>query len=131
MIINMKKSVRGAAMMAAAFVSLLATRYAFAQTSSGSTTGSNASSVTLVNPLGTTDFSTVLNNFINFLSTDIILPLAVIMVLVGAIQFMTSSGNPEKVSRANKTLLYAAIGVVVALLASEVTSIIKSILLGQ
>lgn len=102
-------------------VSFLAVRLAFAQTS---TTGS----VTLSNPLNTTDFTVVLNNFLGFLFTDIVLPLAVIMVLVGAIQFMTSSGNPEKVSQAKKTLIYAGIGVVVALLATSAVSIIKSIL---
>ena len=113
----MKRTIAGLA----SAMSLLTTRLALAQTST-------ASSVTLSNPLNTTDFMVVLNNFLAFLFTDIVLPLVVIMVLVGAIQFMTSSGNPEKVSQANKTLIYAAIGVVVALLATSAVSIIKSIL---
>ncbi len=43
--------------------------------------------------------------------------MAVVMALVGGYLYATSEGNPEKIGKANKTLLYAAIGVVVALLA--------------
>jgi hypothetical protein len=109
------------AAVGASAVSFLATRFAMAETST-------ASNIVLTNPLTAPDFTTVLNNFLNFLFTDIVLPLMVIMVLVGAIQFMTSAGNPEKVTQAKNTLIYAAIGVAVALLATSATSIIKSIL---
>jgi hypothetical protein len=102
---------------------LLLTKIAAAQTTTNAT-----NSVSLTNPLNTTSSTVVLANVLGFLVTDIVLPLAVIMVLVGAIQFMTSAGNPEKVSQAKKTLIYAAIGVVVALLATGATSIIQSIL---
>ena len=118
----MAKSVKGIVAIGISAMSFLAARLALAQTSTAS------SSITLTNPLNTTDFSVVLNNFPNFLFTDIVLPLTVIMVLVGAVEFMTSAGDPEKVSRAKNTLIYAAIGVVVAGLATSATSIIKSII---
>ena len=118
----MKKMIKKAVAIGISTTSLLAARLALAQTSTAS------SSITLTNPLTSPDLSVVLNNFLGFLFTDIVLPLAVIMVLVGAVQFMTSAGDPEKVSRAKNTLIYAAIGVVVAGLATSATSIIKSII---
>jgi hypothetical protein len=115
----MKKIIKKVMAVGTSAVSLLVTRLALAQ---------DANNLKLTNPLNTTDFSVVLNNFLNFLFTDIVLPLTVIMVLVGAVEFMTSAGDPEKVSRAKNTLIYAAIGVVVAGLATSATSIIKSII---
>lgn len=93
-------------------------------------TGANVSpqNITLTNPLGTSSFLAVLTNIINFLFTYIAIPLCTIMVLVGAFQLMTSSGEPEKISRGRKTILYAAIGFGVVLLAGGVTNIIKSII---
>lgn len=52
--------------------------------------------------------------------------LAVIMFLVAAYRYLTSSGEPEKVGKANKTLLYGAIAVVVGLLAGGIPLIIGS-----
>jgi hypothetical protein len=49
------------------------------------------------------------------------------MVLWGGFKMMTSSGDPEKFSSGKKTLLYAAVGFVVVLLANSVVSIIGSI----
>jgi hypothetical protein len=98
----------------------------------------NASNpVTLCDPLGSNcapgneTFLSVLNNVIGFLFTDIAIPLTTIMVLVGAFQFMTGGGDPEKISKARKTLIYAAVGFAIALLASGVSSIIKSVLTGS
>ena len=90
-----------------------------------------AQSVTLTNPLGSTTFPQVVTNVTNFLATDIAIPLTVIMVLVGAFQMMTSSGDPEKFGKARKTLTYAAIGLAVALIATGVTTLIQNILNGQ
>lgn len=53
---------------------------------------------------------------------------SIVMFLVGAYRYMTSAGEPEKVSKANRTLLYAVIALVVALLAEAVPFIIGNIL---
>lgn len=42
---------------------------------------------------------------------------AVIMVIIGGIKFITSSGDPSNVTSARNTILYAIIGVVVAVIA--------------
>ncbi len=101
------------------------------QTSGSSDSGSSPASVSLTNPLNTANFPAVVNNVIQFLSTDIAIPLTVIMVLVGSFQMMTSSGDPEKFGKARKTLTYAAVGLVIALIATGITSIIQSILNGS
>ncbi len=90
-----------------------------------------AQSVVLTDPLGGKNLPTVLNNVINFLSTTIAIPLAVIMVLVGAFQMTTSAGNSEKYTKGKQTLVWAAIGFAVATLASGVTTLIANILAGH
>lgn len=52
--------------------------------------------------------------------------LSVAMALVAGYRYVTSSGEPEKVSTAGKTLLYAAIGIAVALLAKGFPSLVGS-----
>ena len=42
--------------------------------------------------------------------------LAVVFIIVGAIQYITSSGDAGKAAKAKNTILYAVIGLVVALL---------------
>lgn len=95
------------------------------------TTAFATTSVTLVDPLGGASFTKITTNVINFLSTDIAIPLTVIMVLVGAFQMMTSAGDPEKATQGRKTLTWAAIGFAIAILASGITSLITNILTGQ
>lgn len=43
--------------------------------------------------------------------------IAIIMIMVAGFKYITSSGNPEGVSSAKNTLIYALIGIVVAVLA--------------
>lgn len=114
--------VAGAA-WAAIGIFMMRVTLAFAQASN--------TSIALNDPLGGANFTAVANNVIYFLSVTVAIPLTAIMVLVGAFQMTTSAGDPEKVSRGRKTLLYAAIGFVVALIATGITSVIKSVLTGS
>ena len=59
----------------------------------------------------------------------IFIAISVIFILWGAFDFVTSEGNPEKISSAKKRLLYAAIGIALALLANGVDDILRSILI--
>ena len=88
-----------------------------------------ASAQSLTNPLGSSaSLTTVMNQIIGFLFTDVAIPLCTIMVLVGAFQMMTAAGDPEKFSRGKNTLVYAAIGFAVAIVASGLAALVKSIL---
>ncbi len=45
---------------------------------------------------------------------------AVVVIIVAAIDFVNSSGEPEKISRAKKTIIFALIGLVISLSAEAV-----------
>ncbi len=52
---------------------------------------------------------------------------AVLFIIIGGIQYVTSAGNPDSVGRAKNTILYAVIGVIVAIIAyAAVNFIIKN-----
>lgn len=51
---------------------------------------------------------------------------AIIFVLVAAFRYLTAGGDPEKVKAAGNTLLYAAIAVVVALIAKGLPYIVTT-----
>jgi type IV secretion system pilin len=86
--------------------------------------------VVLQNPLNTTD-ATVVLGYINTFLLAIAAPICGIMVVWGGFQMITSMGDPEKFSTGKKTLLYAAIGFVVVILASSVVPLMKSIFNGS
>lgn len=107
----------------AAISSFLILKIAHAQTTQ---------TIKLTDPLGGSEsFASVSTAVASFLFWDIAMPLSVIMVLVGAFKFMTSAGDPEKVSEARKTILYAAVGFAIACLCGAVTNIIKSFVTGS
>lgn len=56
-----------------------------------------------------------------------VVALSVIFVLYGAFLFLTSAGDPAKVAKANKTLLFAAIGVAVGFLAWVVPMVARNL----
>ncbi len=50
--------------------------------------------------------------------------IAVIMIVVGAIRYITSDGDPSKASTAKNTVLYAVIGLVVAVMSFGIVSFV-------
>lgn len=48
--------------------------------------------------------------------------LAVVFIAVGGLRFITSQGNPQEVSKAKSTVVYALVGLLVALLAEAIVS---------
>ena len=57
-------------------------------------------------------FATV-NEVINFVLFSIVPPIAVITLVIAAINLMTSSGDPGKLEAAKKTLIWIILGLVV------------------
>ena len=53
--------------------------------------------------------------------------LAVVFVVIAAYKYLTSSGDPEKVKGANQMLMYAAIAVIVGILAYTFPDLVGSI----
>ncbi len=60
----------------------------------------------------------------------LLIVLTIIFVLVAAFRYLTASGDPEKVKAAGATLLYAAVAIVVALIAKGLPLIISSFIGG-
>lgn len=101
----------------AALYALGTAQLSFAQTTS----------ITLPNPISATSFQVVATQFVNFLIA-IAIPLTAIMALVGGFQMITAGGDPEKFSNGRKTLMYAAIGFAVVVLAGGLVAIIRNLL---
>lgn len=54
--------------------------------------------------------------------------ISIIFLLWGAFSFVTGSGDPQKVADAKSRLLYAVIGIALALLANAVPAVLRDIL---
>jgi hypothetical protein len=50
--------------------------------------------------------------------------IALIIVIFSAIQFITSGGNPQQTAKARNTLIYAAVGLVIALSAEVIVTFV-------
>jgi len=57
-----------------------------------------------------------------------VVALVVIFVLIGAFNLLTAAGSPEKVKSGRDFIIYASIGMLVALLAKAIPAIVKAIL---
>lgn len=56
--------------------------------------------------------------------------IAVVMVIVGGIQYSTSQGDSGKVKKAKDTILYGIVGLVIAILAFAIVNFVLSSILG-
>jgi len=78
------------------------------------------------NDCGTCCMMNTIYNVVNW-AFFIIMGFAVLMIVWGGIMFMQSQGEEEKVKKAKQLILYAAVGIVVAILAKAVPGIVLSI----
>jgi hypothetical protein len=56
--------------------------------------------------------------------------LAVIMFIFAGMMFLTSGGDPGKIKSARDAFLWGVVGIIVAILAFSITTIIKSAIIG-
>ncbi len=72
---------------------------------------------------GDTDLQVTVQNVLSvvFALVGII---AVIMVVIGGVNYMTSQGDPEKIKKAKNTIMFGIIGLVIALLAFAIVSFV-------
>ena len=57
--------------------------------------------------------------------------LAVVVIVIGGIKYMTSLGEPEKINSAKRTIMYALIGLILTLAAFAITELIINALEGH
>lgn len=65
----------------------------------------------------------ILKNVINFM-LYLAGTIAVIMMVIGGIRYITSDGDPQKATQAKNTILYALIGIVVAVLSFSIVNFV-------
>ena len=74
-----------------------------------------------VNPEDTLadNVATIINNALAILGTA-----CVIVIIIGGVNYMTSSGDAGKVKKAKDTILYGAIGLIICVLAFAITNFV-------
>ena len=58
----------------------------------------------------------------------VLMILVIVMVMMGAFRLMTAAGAPDKVTAGRNMIMYAAIGLIVALVAKAIPSIVSALL---
>lgn len=74
-----------------------------------------------------TDISVLITRILNWVA-GIIMTIAVIMLLFSAVMYLTAGGSEERVGKAKSYLLYAIVGIVVAILTFSVQPFITTVL---
>lgn len=72
------------------------------------------------------DVMAVLNRIVDWLFA-ILIAVAAIAIVIAGFYFVTASGNPEQITKARNFILYALIGVMVALLARGMVVLVQKI----
>ena len=104
----------------------------FAQSSSGGiTTGPNPEDggtiFELPNPLKTKSIGELLDRILGFLLI-LSIPIATLMIIIGAFQILMAAGSVEKVANGKQTIIYSVIGLGIILLARVLVAVLKGIL---
>jgi len=77
-------------------------------------------------PPANLDVMTLLDRVVDWLFT-ILLVIAAIAIIIAAYYFVTAAGNPETVSKARNFVLYALIGVAVAVASRGLVALARTI----
>ena len=97
----------------------------FADTSSDICSNANVDpDILAASGCGTSGISTLPDVIVNILNAIILVSglVAVIFIIIGGIQYMTSTGEPSKTKKAKDTILYACIGLVICVLAFAIVN---------
>ena len=75
------------------------------------------------NQFGTADLPTTISNIVKIFMYAVGV-ISVIMMIFGGFQYVTSSGDQAKVTKAKNTILYGIVGLVIAVLAYAIVSFV-------
>lgn len=76
----------------------------------------------------TTWIQTILTRVLDWIVWPIFFAVSVIMFIVAGFLYVTARGEPGKIQTANKAILWAVVGIIIAILGFSATEIITSIL---
>lgn len=85
-----------------------------------------SAAVTIPDPLGGTTFGGLLTKIASGVG-GLIASLGAIMIIVAAIFYLTSAGNPQRMGVAKTALIYAIAGIVIGLAAEAIVMVVKEI----
>ncbi|OGL36441.1 hypothetical protein A3F38_02125 [Candidatus Saccharibacteria bacterium RIFCSPHIGHO2_12_FULL_48_21] len=71
----------------------------------------------------TTNINDTINKFINIF-TAIVGVIAVVMIVVGGYRYVTSGGQPDKIAGAKNAIIYAIVGIIIAVLAQVISQFV-------
>lgn len=103
------------------FVALIVLSFAFFSSFSV-----NVDAATIENPIKHETFDDLLTAFTNWI-VNIGLALAPLVIVYGGLLHITAAGDPAKSTQGKKVILYAAIGLIVALLAKSLIGILEGL----
>lgn len=83
-----------------------------------------ATSFEIPNPFKHKTFESLINAIINFIFY-VSLAIAPLMILIAAFYFITAGGNPQKIERGKKIIIYTFIGLLIVFLAKALVSVIQ------
>jgi len=95
---------------------------AFAQGGTGTGTGTGIA----VEPK-TPEIETVLTNVMNYFLGFVVVA-CIFMLIYAGFSFVTAAGDEKKVENARKTITYAVVGLIVALLAKSLVGLVRGII---
>lgn len=87
----------------------------------------HGATVEVPNPLPVKSFPELINLIVNFV-LKVALAVAPIVFLYAGITFYTAQGDPSKAKKAFEIIKFAIIGLVLILIASGITSVIKDVM---
>lgn len=82
--------------------------------------------VCIQNPLCAKDFPSLINAIIDFLWTFALAVVPIVIIIAGYF-FVTSAGDPAKVSQAKKMVLYALIGLLIIGCSKGIVALIQKV----
>ena len=86
----------------------------------------SAVDVTIPNPLQANTFKELIEDISNFLF-NIALALAPIMIIIGAFYFVTSAGDPAKITTGKQVILYTLIGLLIIFLSKGLIALLQKL----
>ena len=90
-------------------------------------TGTPIGTICIDNPLQAQTFEDIIDSIINFIFY-IALAIAPLMIVTAAFYYLTSAGDPKKITTAKDIILYTAVGFAIILLSKGFVAIIRQVL---
>jgi hypothetical protein len=75
-------------------------------------------------------FEVVFNNVI-LIATWLVILILFVMIVIGAFKYLTSRGNPEAMTSARNTIMYAVLGLVLFMMSYLIINIVQLLFIGD